>query len=193
LLGRFQGEIQIKNAHRFSTAATSLAVPDKHILEAFIPEGLLRRLDQNSESVHEGMRITFKLLADMNEISRQNHVQFLVAVIPTKEMVFADYFEQNPDMPLSDVIDKLVANERIAREKTFRFFTTSHISYVDTLPALKRSVRKELYARTAADMHPSRNGYKVIAEMVFEALTHISEPTLVFSNSPKALSRATQR
>ena len=47
---------------------------------------------------------------------------------------------------------------------------TPRFVYVDTLPALRRSVEHELYARTAADMHPNRNGYRVIAEDLFEAM-----------------------
>jgi hypothetical protein len=170
LVGRFQGEVQIKNAHQFSDSATSLSIPEKNILEAFLPKGILRRLDQSSQSVREGMRITFKLLAEMNEISRQNRAQFLVAVIPTKEMVFAEYLEHKAKLPLGDVIDKLLENERLAREKTFQFLRDAQIAYVDTLPALRRSVSQELYARTAADIHPGRNGYRVIAEAVLEAL-----------------------
>lgn len=170
IVGRFQGEAQIKNAHWLSDSATSLSVPEKNILEAFIPKGILRRLDQDSESVREGMRITFKLLAEMNEISHQNNAQFVVAVIPTKEMVFAEYLQHNSKLPLSDVLDRLLENERLAREKTFEFLRHSQIFYVDTLPALRRSLSQELYARTAADMHPNRNGYRVIGEAVFEAL-----------------------
>jgi hypothetical protein len=170
IIGRFQGEVQIRNAHQFSDAATSLSVPEKNILEAFLPKGILIRLDQNSESVREGMRITFQLLAEMNEFSRQNQAQFIVVIIPTKEMVFAEYLEHNSNLPLSDVLDRLLYNERLARERTFEFLTNSHISYVDTLPALRGSLSQELYARTATDMHPSRNGYRKIGEAVFEAL-----------------------
>ena len=173
LLGQFQGEIQIKHAHQFSDRATALIIPEKKIQEAFLPTGILRRLDQESESVREGMRITFKLLAEMNEISRQNNAQFVVAIIPTKEMVFAGYLERNSQLPLSDVIDKLLSNERLAREKTFQFLKHSHIAYVDTLPALRRSLSQELYARTASDMHPNRNGYRVIGEAVFEELKRL--------------------
>ena len=68
LLGRFQGEIQIKNVQTLSDSATSLTIPARNILEAFLPKGISRNLDQDSESIREGMRITFKLLADMNEI-----------------------------------------------------------------------------------------------------------------------------
>ena len=170
VLGRAQGELQIKNAHAMSKLATTLNVPEHHILEAFLPSGIRRNLDQNNASIREGMRITFKLLADMNETSRQNNLRFVVAVIPTKEMVFSDYLEHNAQIPLDDVIDNLLANERIARDKTFRFLKDSNIEFVDVLPALKRSLEHELYARTAADMHPSTNGYKVIGEAIFEAL-----------------------
>jgi len=170
LLGRFQGEFQIRNADRFSTSVTTLAVPDRKILEAFRPEGALRVLDQGDERIREGMRITFKLLAEANEAARQSGVGFLVVVIPTKEMVFADYLEHNREIRLSDTIDSLLANERVAREKTFSFLKDSRIPYVDTLPTLRRHVSEQLYARTATDMHPNSNGYRVIGEAVFDAL-----------------------
>lgn len=170
IVGRFQGEAQIKNAHWVSDAVTTLSIPEKNVLEAFLPKNVLRNLDQNSKNVREGMRITFKLLAEMSEISQQNQAQFIVAVIPTKEMVFAEYLQNNPKIPLSDILDKLLENERLAREKTFEFLRRAQISYVDTLPALRRSLSQELYARTAADMHPNRNGYRVIGEAVFETL-----------------------
>ena len=170
LLGRFQGEVQIKNAQTIPDEVASLAIPAKNILEAFRPKPILRNLDQNSEAIREGMRITFKLLAEMNEKCREKDIQFIVAVIPTKEMVFADYLEHNKNIAQSDILDQLLENERLARERTFKFLNDSKIRYVDTLPALRRSVEHELYARTAADMHPNRNGYRVIAEELFEAM-----------------------
>jgi hypothetical protein len=166
LLGRLKGDVQIENASRLYDSATSLILKDKHICEAFLPTGILNRVDQTNPGVQEGMRITFRLLNEMNRICRANNIAFVVAVIPTKESVFADYLERDKTLPLSDVMDKVIANERIAREKLFQFFNESDIHYVDTLPALTRSVQHELYARTAQDIHPNKNGYKVIAEAV---------------------------
>jgi hypothetical protein len=151
-------------------SATSIDIPAKHILEAFLPKGMLLRLDQKSPAVLEGMRITFELFQAMNAACLQHGTQFLVVVIPTKEMVFSEYLEGNRSLPMGDVIDRLLGNERIARKKTFEFLKTSGIGYVDTLPALKHSIENQLYARTAADMHPNKNGYKVIAEAVFETI-----------------------
>jgi hypothetical protein len=41
---------------------------------------------------------------------------------------------------------------------------------VDALPALRAVVGHQLYARTAADIHPGANGYRVIAEVVLSFL-----------------------
>lgn len=177
-MGRFQGEYQIRNASKLYPSATALFVPEKNIEEAFLPEGILRRLNQNDETVREGMRITFSLLSQMNDLCRQHGIQFLVAVIPTKEMVFAEYLEGNTELPLSDVIARLLQHERLAREATFGFLTASGLSYVDTLPALRNEVEHQLYARTAADMHPNKNGYSVIGKAIAAALNQQSRAGL---------------
>jgi len=168
--GRVQGEAQIRNAAQlYPGSATTLTAPEKNILEAFRPKSMLSRLDQDNQDIREGMRITFELIKVMNETCRQHHIGFVVVVIPIKEEVFSDYLEHNPKLPLSDVIDKLLLNDRLARDKTFEFLAESKIPYVDPLPALKSSLGNELYARSATDMHPSKNGYRVIAEEVAEA------------------------
>jgi hypothetical protein len=170
LLGRFQGELQMRYAKQLYDSATSLEVPEKQIKEVFRPEALLHNLNQESKSVREGMRISFDLLRQMDEMCRQNGIRFIVVIIPTKEMVFSEYLENNDTIHLSSVLNGLVANERAARERTFSYLTKASISYVDLLPALKRAAQHELYNRTATDMHPNRNGYRVYAEAVFEAV-----------------------
>ena len=94
----------------------------------------------------------------------------MVVVIPIKEEVFSDYLEHNPKLPLSNVIDNLLPNDRLARQKTFAFLDESHIPYVDPLPPLKNSLGTELYARSATDMHPGKNGYRVIGEAAADAI-----------------------
>ena len=169
-LGRLLGEWQIRNAGRLSDSATTLSVPERRIVEAFRPKIIQRNLDMNNEFIREGMRITLKLLAEMNEVCRREDIRFVVAVIPTKETVFAEFLEHNAKLPLSAMLDKLIAGEREARATMFAFFAARSIEYVDVLPALKGSVDQELYARSASDMHPNRNGYRVIGEAIWEAL-----------------------
>jgi len=172
--GRVQGDFQIRNAPQlYPGYDTTLSIPEKHILEAFRPKGVLFGLDQDNPKVREGMRITFELLKQMNEICRQNNVQFLVVVIPTKEMVFSDYLEHRPGLPMGDTVDKLLVSERSARAQLFQFMTDNHIASVDPLPAMKQSVGQGLYAISAGDMHPGRNGYRVIGESVAEYLRQV--------------------
>jgi hypothetical protein len=106
----------------------------------------------------------------MSELCRANHMDFIVAVIPTKEMVFSQYLEHNRNIALNDVIDRLIQNERIARERTFDFLRSSHIAYADPLPALQGAISQQLYARTASDMHPSKNGYQIVAKVISAAM-----------------------
>ncbi len=169
--GRVAGEIQIrKAAELYPGYATSINLPDKHILEAFRPKATLFGLDQENPNVREGMRITFELLKEMKEICQRNRVQFVVVVIPSKEMVFSDYLEHNSQLPLNDVIGKLLSSERSALAQTFRFMSENNIEFVDTLPGLKKSAGQGLYALSAVDMHPNRNGYRVIGEAVADYL-----------------------
>jgi hypothetical protein len=171
LLGRLQGNVQISNASQLAELSTSLLVPERHISEAFVSKSVLRELDQDSDSVREGMRITFKLLEEMNEISRKSHIEFIVAVIPTKESVFAEYFQHNSNVSLADTADRVIKNEDVARQKTLKFLDQFGIAHVDILPAMRQAVdQEELYTRSASDMHPNKNGYRVIAEAVAQYL-----------------------
>jgi hypothetical protein len=169
--GHLKGEVQIRNAPQlYPGIDTSLNIPEKNILEAFRPKAVLFGLDQDDPHIREGMRITFELIKQMNETCKQNHVQFVVVVIPIKEMVFSDYLEHNPNIPLNDVMDKLLVNADSAQAQIFQFMKDQNIAYVDPLPALKRSAGQGLYAASAGDMHPSRNGYRVIGEAVADYL-----------------------
>jgi hypothetical protein len=172
--GRLNGRIQISNAaHIYPDLDTSLIIPEKDLFEAFRPNAVLFGLDQDDPHVREGMRITFELLKEMNELCQQNHVQFHVVVIPTKEMVFSEYLEHNSNLPLHDVTDKLLVNERLDRAQLFEFMTDTNIPYVDPLSRMQSSVTQGLYVASAGDMHPGKNGYRVIAEAIAEQLKHV--------------------
>jgi hypothetical protein len=170
LLGRLQGETQIRHASSLSPDVTTLAVADKGILEAFRPKGLLVNLDQTSAGVNEGMRISFELLLQMKQACDAKNVGFVVAIIPTKEMVFADLLEPRADLPLASTIVRLLAQERKARDLSFERLRQSGITFVDVLPNLRAARDKQLYARTPNDMHPNGNGYRVIGETIATSL-----------------------
>jgi hypothetical protein len=151
---------------------TALIIEDKNIREAFRPIGIANRLDQTSAKIREGMRITFHLIKEMNNVCKQEGCRLLVVIIPTKETVFSDYLENNPRLHLHETLDRLIANERSARNTLVEFLTGAGIAYMDTLPKLKQSVGDQLYAQTTRDMHPGKNGYRIIGEAVSEYLNH---------------------
>lgn len=170
-LGALKGTLQIRHAARRADAATTaLIVPDAGIEEAFRPIRIRERLDQRSTAVREGMRITFELLGRMASTCHENGCQLLVVLIPTKETVFAELFERNSRIPLGDVVSDLVNQEGQARTRLLEYLDHAGIAYVDTLPALRRRVGDRLYTRSGEDMHPNRNGYRIIGEVVGEFL-----------------------
>jgi len=170
LFANAKNRYQVEHASQLYDSVTSLILPEKHIRESFLPEITLLGLDQEQSGVQEGMRITFKLLQEMNALCASHHVQFVVAVIPTKETVFARYLEHNPKLTMSGTLDKVIANERIARQKLFTTLKQENISFVDLLPPLEKASESETIYNGASDMHPNKNGYRVIAQAISQYL-----------------------
>lgn len=176
LLDSLKGKMQVQNASRLYESTASLVLKDQGIQEAFRPKSVLRGLDKEKQSVREGMRITFKLLNEMNETCQRNNIQFIVAVIPTKEMVFSNYIEHNSNLLMSEVIDQVIVNEGKSREKLFGFFVKSDIRFIDLLQSMKLAISQEkIYTNSAVDMHPNKNGYRVMAEAVAQFINSTAD------------------
>jgi hypothetical protein len=169
LLGNLKGALQTKRAP-LNPAVATLIVPEANIEEAFRPLRIQKNLDQSDPAIREGMRITFELLQQMNTESREHGTQFAVVLIPTKESVFADYLSGRPGIHLSEVLNKVIVEEQIARSQLVDFFNKAGIAYVDALPALRREAGNHLYIRGDADMHPAKNGYRVIGQVAAKFL-----------------------
>ena len=182
LLGRVKGAFQIQRASSTQDPeVTTLIAGDAGIREAFRPLSLRSRLDQRSPLVREGMRITFDLLGRMNQLSRENGSRFLVVVIPTKETVFADYLLKDPATHLHDAIAQLVADESSATNELLAFLDSAGIPHVETHTALRRQASNQLYTFGDRDMHPGKNGYHVIGEVVAQFLREQASPAAAHS------------
>jgi hypothetical protein len=185
IAGRLKALVQIgKPGQAEDAATTSLIVPGAGIREAFRPVSIRDRLDQGSPAVREGMRITFELLGRMDRACREHGCRLLLVVIPTKETVFAEYLLGDPNVRLRDAVADVVEHERVARERLMAFLDTARIPYVDTLAALRSQASGQLYTRSDRDMHPGRNGYRVIGQAVAEYLERASGRELVAGQGP---------
>ena len=147
-----------------------LEVPENNIREAFRPIRVAAGLDQQRVEVREGMRITSKLLQEMNRTCQENRCTLTVVIIPSKETVFSEYLLREPGLHLRSVVRSLIRDESAATATLTAFLEKNEIGYLDTLPALRKAVQHELYYRGPADMHPSANGYGVIGQAVAEYL-----------------------
>ena len=59
---------------------------------------------------------------------------------------------------------------------------------MDTLPALRGKVAEQLYTRSDGDMHPNKNGYRVIGEVVGEFIAQ-DHRSAADRESPRAAAR----
>jgi hypothetical protein len=170
LLGAVKGAIQINEAQRRADPAVATLTAVDGIEEAFRPVYIRERLNIRTPEIREGMRITLSLLSQMNEAARRAGSRFAVAIIPTKETVFADYLLRDPTVRLRNEIRDLVTLEGEATRQVIAALDGAGIPHVETLPELRRNVRNHLYVRSDKDMHPNGNGYHVIGKAVAQFL-----------------------
>lgn len=136
----------------------------------FTPDQRLKGLDLGRPEVREGLGLSLAFFDRMNELARENNVEFVVVIIPTKESVFARYIEGNKSLPASDRIDYLLENEQEADREVRKYFDEHGIRYVDALGSLSLSAdTMQIYPNNFGG-HENRNGYSVIAGAIKEYL-----------------------
>ena len=104
----------------------------------------------------------------MHQACQEQDAEFIVVVIPTKEFVFEKSIQDNLDaMRFAEELVKIIENEKITRKMLFDHFAESGIPFIDTVDHLRDQIgRRQMYTRSAVDLHPNRNGYEVIGEAV---------------------------
>jgi lysophospholipase L1-like esterase len=107
----------------------------------------------------------------MNELSKKRNIDFLVLLIPTKESVFSEFIEHNSGMPSSDIIDKLISNERRVNQFVKGYFKDHGIEFIDVLDPLKNAAGSiQLYPNNFGG-HSNKNGYRIMAKSIMPYLT----------------------
>jgi lysophospholipase L1-like esterase len=137
----------------------------------FLPEITLRELDLEREPVRRGLERSLELLDAIDARCQQLAARCVVALIPTKESVFADVAATAlAGEERRRVLDVARAEDR-ARAAVEAHLNQRAREVVDLLPALRAAVsaQRTLYGPTL-DSHPIAGGYAVFAEAIAAAL-----------------------
>ncbi len=127
----------------------------------------LEGLNLSEPRIAEGLRITKKLLGNMERQAEASKVRLLVLLIPTKESAYAGVMKTAPD----PTYGKLIEMERRVRTEIEEECRTQNIECLDALPFLSESLRRgERVYPSTTESHPNARGYFVVASAVHNSL-----------------------
>ena len=134
------------------------------------PTYRLDTVDLSEPRTAEGWRITKERLRAIKTMTSEHNIQVIVAIIPTKEMVYVSYME---------AMGQVVTSNFKNYETHEHSLTNTILSFCDHESIVCRSVLRDmtnamksgttLYGITM-DGHPKANGYKIIAESIFKTV-----------------------
>jgi len=122
-------------------------------------------LDLGDPRIKSAMEITKKVLLDMRSVADKNSFRLIVALIPTKQRVYTKLLERAGDLDKYPRLADVVHQEDAVRNTLTGFLHQNHIEAIDLLPALEAdAAERDPYPHT--DMHPNKEGYRVIADTI---------------------------
>jgi GDSL-like lipase/acylhydrolase family protein len=139
----------------------------------FSPNYRLAALDLADPRIVEGERISLLALQRLREQSEARGIQFVVLLLPTKELVFKSVVSGTP-LGASRAYSALVANEEMFWQRMRAALADQGIASIDTLPTLRDQLERgpAPYPETT-DAHPNAIGQGVIAELVLAELQRL--------------------
>jgi len=124
--------------------------------------------------IQEGLRIHLEAIRKMKQLADSKSIDFLVLLLPTKEVCFYDLHSQYSLDPSEAIQSTVKLNDKI-RNLTIEYLKQHDISYIDTLPILKRCFeQKRQPFFENADGHLNSIGHEAIAKIVHEYIESAS-------------------
>ena len=129
------------------------------------PRWRLQALDPDSADVREGKRLAEEAFRAMHASLAAKGIPLLVVFIPTKELVYRPFVEQDPGVDVPRSLSDLWMAEEDARESLRTFLEREGIPVVDALPALRQRLESGTPVYPLGfDGHPVAAGYAAIAD-----------------------------
>ncbi len=126
----------------------------------------LYALDLADPRILEGRNICRKAIKALRERTQSKDIDFILLLIPTKELVFKELVLRDPSRMTSEY-QRLIENEEAFWAATKEFLDVRSINWVDALPALRQCLEEgdQPYPITQ-DGHPNAAGHEAIAKLV---------------------------
>jgi hypothetical protein len=167
--GDYLRPLEMRYLYRSNVGFTLVNDKDGGLLTSLQPVPRLRGLDLENARIREGLRLAKVALAEIAAECQRQGRKFLIVLIPTKVNVFADYAKEVGATSEIDAIEQLVTYENQALADLVAFLDERRIAHVNPFEELRARIGERLYPRTI-DGHPSKEGYRVIAEVASKAL-----------------------
>ena len=136
----------------------------------FTPAYRLCALNLRDIRIREGLRISLEAIKLIQEKAKTLNIEFIVLLIPTKELVFKDIVYNNSDNT-SLAYKTLIENEEIFWRQARDFLKKEGIYFIDALFALRECLSNNLQPYPASlNGHPSAIGHRAIAKAVLSEL-----------------------
>jgi hypothetical protein len=131
-----------------------------------------RFIDMGDQRIMSAMEITKRVMLDMRDLANKEGFRLIIAVIPTKERVYAKLLRQVGFIEKHPRLLEVVNQEEAATDIMVSFLRQANIEMVDLLPSLEAALKSgDPYP--LADAHPNKEGYLTIAETIHHYLeTH---------------------
>lgn len=135
----------------------------------FTSEYRISALDLGDPRILEGLQISLRAMQRMHELAVSRNIRFIVVLIPTKEAVFRQLWE-NPTMGYR----RATEYEERVMQSTKDFLVQNNIEYLDALPALREQLTTGVQPyQVSHDGHPNEHGHAAIAKLV---AAHLASP-----------------
>ena len=129
----------------------------------FTSEYRLTALNLADPRIAEGYQISLRAIRRMSELAAEGKIRFIVALIPTKELVFKELWSTP-----SENFRILTENEDRFWKMTKHFLEENGIEYVDVLPALRAQLAEGIQPyQVSHDGHPNKHGHLAIARLMY--------------------------
>jgi len=135
---------------------------------AFTPAYRLTGVNFEDVRILEGFNISMRAIEKMALLSKINGNEFMVLLIPTKELVFKDLVNLKI---MSAEYNKLLEHEETLWINTKNYLTGLNVKFIDILPVFRKLVSNAVHPYEATRTgHPNELGHYAIARQISDYL-----------------------